>query len=147
MKKNRGILLGLVATMSLSMSILTYAGEWKQDTIGWWWQNDDGTYPANKWEWLDGNKDGIAECYYFNEKGYCVIATTTPDNYTVNENGAWIVNGVVQTKDVIMSTGDREITDEMHREFQDEIDRKTKEDAEKLLDEYKAFYESYYGNK
>lgn len=95
--------LGLVALMTLGMSIQAFAGEWKNDNIGWWWQNDNGTYPVNKWEWLDGNKDGIAECYYFNESGYCLMATTTPDNYTVNENGAWTVNGVVQTKSVSMN--------------------------------------------
>lgn len=95
--------LGLVALMTLGMSIQAFAGEWKNDNIGWWWQNDNGTYPVNKWEWLDGNKDGIAECYYFNESGYMLANTVTPDNYTVNENGAWIVNGVVQTKSVSMN--------------------------------------------
>lgn len=98
MKKKSLVVLGLAVGMSLSLPLLSYAGEWKQDATGWWLQNDDGTYPVNKWEWVDGNKDGIAECYYFNESGYCLMATTTPDNCTVNESGAWIVNGVVQTK-------------------------------------------------
>lgn len=95
--------LGLVALMTLGMSIQAFAGEWKNDNIGWWWQNDNGTYPVNKWEWIDGNKDGIAECYYFNESGYMLANTVTPDNYTVNESGAWTVNGVVQTKSVSMN--------------------------------------------
>lgn len=28
------------------------------------------------------------------------MAATTPDHYTVNANGAWIVDGIVQTKEV-----------------------------------------------
>lgn len=95
--------LGLVALMTLGISFQAFAGEWKKDATGWWWQNDNGTYPVNKWEWLDGNKDGIAECYYFNESGYMLANTVTPDNYTVNESGAWTVNGVVQTKSVSMN--------------------------------------------
>lgn len=29
-----------------------------------------------------------------------LVSSTTPDNYIVNENGAWVVDGVVQTKAV-----------------------------------------------
>lgn len=103
MKKGLAILTSTLI-MGLSLPLLSYAGEWKQDAIGWWWQNDDGTYPISQWEWIDGNKDGIAECYYFNENGYCLMATTTPDNYTVNESGAWIVNGLIMTRPVESST-------------------------------------------
>lgn len=39
--------LGLAIGMSFSLPLLSYAGEWKQDTTGWWWQNDDGTYPVS----------------------------------------------------------------------------------------------------
>lgn len=104
--------LGLVAIMTLSMSTQVFAGEWKQDNIGWWWQNNDNSYPVNRWEWVDGNHDGIAECYYFNENGYCLMATTTPDNYTVNESGAWTVDGVVQTKSIVTSTEDEDYENE-----------------------------------
>lgn len=90
MKKKSLMILGLAIGMSLSMSLLSYAGEWKQDTTGWWWQNDDGTYPVNRWQWIDGNNDGIAEYYYFNENGYLLVDTTIPDSYIVNKDGAWI---------------------------------------------------------
>lgn len=30
--------------------------------------------------------------------GYCLLNTLTPDNYTVDANGAWIVNGMIQTQ-------------------------------------------------
>ena len=89
------MLAGLLAFSTLSTA---FAGTWLQDNVGWWYQNDDGSYPANGWHWIDGNNDGTAECYYFNESGYCLINTTTPDGYTVDINGAWIIDGVIQTK-------------------------------------------------
>jgi len=91
------VITGLFALSSLSTA---FAGSWLQDNVGWWYQNDDGSYPTNGWHWIDGNNDGSAECYYFNEAGYCLINTTTPDGYAVDANGAWIVNGVVQTQAV-----------------------------------------------
>ena len=68
------------------------------NTTGWWWQNDDGSWPANSWQWLDGNKDGVSEFYYFGKDGYLLVNTTTPDGYKVNADGAWTDNGVIQTK-------------------------------------------------
>lgn len=78
--------------MTLAMSMTAFAGEWKQDTAGWWYQNDDSTYPANGWNWVDG------KCYYFTPEGYCLLNTQTPDGYMVDASGAWIVDGVVQTQ-------------------------------------------------
>lgn len=76
-----------------------YVYGWQQDANGWWWKNDDGSsYPVNCWRWLDGNKDGVAECYYFNAYGYMLANTTTPDGYFVNADGAWAEpNGAVHT--------------------------------------------------
>lgn len=48
--------------------------------------------------WIDGNNDGKAECYYFDSVGYMLVNTTTPDGCTVNADGAWTQNGVVQTQ-------------------------------------------------
>lgn len=90
----------LAVVMVLATSITAFAGTWKQDAKGWQWDYGNGTKAANKWEWCDGNGDGIAECYYFDGNGYCLMNTTTPDGYTVNKDGAWTVNGVVQTKNV-----------------------------------------------
>ncbi len=50
-----------------------------------------------EWQWLDGNEDGIAECYAFDREGWMYADTATPDGYTVNTDGAWAVNGAVQT--------------------------------------------------
>ena len=78
-----------------------FAGQWVEDPsrpanengrTNWWYQRDDGTYPAGGWEWLDGNGDGTAESYRFDENGW-MYASTTVDGYAVNENGAWVENG------------------------------------------------------
>lgn len=79
-------------------SIPTFAGEWKLNKIGWWYQNTDGSYPINEWKWIDGNYDGIAECYYFDNRGYLLRDTITPDGFRVEYSGAWSVGGVIQTK-------------------------------------------------
>ena len=52
-----------VATLGLCMLMTpqtVLAGQWKTDANGWWYQNDDGSYPANCWQWIDGNGDGSA---------------------------------------------------------------------------------------
>lgn len=90
----------LTVALSLGFSLTSLAGQWKQDSVGWWYDNGNGTYPANQWQWIDGNGDGIAECYYFDHSGYCMIYTITPDGYQVNSAGAWIVSGQVQTRNI-----------------------------------------------
>lgn len=40
---------------------------WKKDAKGWWYQNKDGSYPANKWQLV---RD---EWFFFNSEGYCLI--------------------------------------------------------------------------
>lgn len=57
---------------------------WKQDSTGWWYQNSDGSYPKSTWQQIDG------KYYYFNEAGYMVSNTTTPDGYQVDSSGAWV---------------------------------------------------------
>ena len=90
----------LAGVLSLSLTVPVFAGSWQLDANGYWYQNDDHSYPANTWQWIDGNNDGIAESYYFNENGYLLVNTTTPDGFTVDANGAWIVDGIVQTKTI-----------------------------------------------
>lgn len=85
-------LLVLTATISTLMSFSTMAGEWKQDDMGWWYDNGNTTYENNGWSWID------ERWYYFTPEGYCVMNTTTPDGFQVNENGAWVIDDVVQTK-------------------------------------------------
>lgn len=84
--------------ISVWLSISVFAGTWQSGENGWTYQNDDGSYLVNCWQWLDGNGDGIAESYYFDSSGRCLTDTVTPDGYTVDANGAWVVDGNVQQK-------------------------------------------------
>ena len=103
MKKIVALLMAMAMVVGSNMTV--FASGWQQNTTGWWWQNNDGSWPANSWQWLDGNGDGVAECYYFDGNGYMLANTTTPDGYTVNADGAWTVNGEIQTQNVAVNNG------------------------------------------
>lgn len=90
MKSKKKMILGLAVGLSVLAAVPAFAGEWKQDTKGWWYQEDDGSYPTSAWKEINGRQ------YYFGADGYLLTNTTTPDGYTVNDDGAWTVNGVVQ---------------------------------------------------
>lgn len=96
--KKKFMTIALTAAMAASMGMTAFAGQWVQNTTGWWWQEDNGSYPVSQWKWLDGNKDGIYECYAFDANGYMYANTTTPDGYTVNKDGAWTIGNSVQLK-------------------------------------------------
>lgn len=96
--KKRLLTMAMAAVMTLSMSITSFAAAWETEGERWRFKMDDGTYAVNGWQWLDGNKDGVAECYYFDANGYMLANTVTPDGYQVNADGAWVMNGVVQTQ-------------------------------------------------
>ncbi len=55
---------------------------------------------AAGWQWMDTDGDSVSECYYIQDDGTMLSGTTTPDGYTVNEQGAWVADGVVQTQPV-----------------------------------------------
>lgn len=63
-----------------------HAGTWRRDGLGWWYQREDGGYPANAWEMIGG------KWYYFWQSGYMAEDTHTPDGYYVDETGAWDPN-------------------------------------------------------
>jgi hypothetical protein len=90
----------IAAGMTLMAASTAFAamGSWKSDEKGTWWQISGGWYPKAEWDWIDGDNSGTAYCYYFDSDGYLVTNATTPDGYTVNENGQWTVNGEVQKK-------------------------------------------------
>ena len=87
----------LTAAVSAAMSFTALAGQWEQNATGYYWQEDDGSYPVSQWKWIDGNGDGISECYYFNENGY-MARNMFIGGYRVNDGGAWIENGEVQVR-------------------------------------------------
>ena len=101
---SKGKILTTVAAVSVAamMTVDVYAAGWQHNMTGWWYGTNETntTWHANCWQWIDGNNDGITECYYFDQNGYMLASTTTPDGFTVNADGAWTVNSVVQTKNV-----------------------------------------------
>lgn len=92
------VMLAVTMFLIAAASFTAYAGAWEQKAGGWKWNNGDNTYPTSCWQWIDANNDGVSECYYFDDKGICLQSAVTPDGCTVNADGAWTVNGVVQTK-------------------------------------------------
>ena len=80
-----------------TLGVMTAYADWQKYENTWYYLNPDGTKNANGWFWIDGNKDGIAECYYFDQNG-AMAASCTIDGYEVNSEGQWIQNGKVQTK-------------------------------------------------
>ncbi len=82
MRKIKLVVATIIATAVMSMT--AFAGQWKQDTTGWWYQNDNGSYPINCWQDINGKQ------YYFNEPGYMLANTITPDGKQVGINGELI---------------------------------------------------------
>lgn len=91
-----------ILCLSMGLAVLStmpvYA-QWEQTGTTWKYENE-GSYLSNTWAWIDGNNDGISECYYFGADGIMLSNATTADGYLVNADGQWIVNGIVQTKAV-----------------------------------------------
>lgn len=102
MKLRKKLIALSAAALSMAMIMPVFADNpvgWRQTGNTWQYVKDaSGSLYSNGWQWLDGNKDGVSECYYFDANGNMLSNTTTPDGWQVNEGGAWIMNGVVQTK-------------------------------------------------
>lgn len=72
---------------------------WIQDAGFWYYLNGNGDMLTG-WQWIN------RRCYYLTPaqglggypQGACWMNRVTPDGYTVNGNGEWTVNGVVQTR-------------------------------------------------
>ena len=116
--------------LSLSVAFPAMAGSWKNgagdNAARWWYDNGDNTWAANGWRWIDGNQDGVSECYYFDAEGWLLTSTTTPDGYNVNADGAWTVNGIVQSRQTAASD---EFDNESWDDFQNSSSKKTKKTA------------------
>ena len=99
----------------MALSFPAFAGEWHEDMNGWWYENDDGSYCRNGWDWIDGDHDGWAQCYYFGNSGYLQMNagyaqtnTGHADGYEIDKNGAWSVNGVTQVKAVPIAVAEND---------------------------------------
>lgn len=95
----------VTAVLTSVMATTAFAGTWQTGTGEnqgkWWYDNGNGSYTSNGWQWIDGNGDGTAEYYYFDNNGWLLTNTTTPGGQTVNADGAWVENGVVQNRNVL----------------------------------------------
>lgn len=72
--------------------MVSYAGEWRQDSVGWHYINDDGSYKTGWYQDVD------CKWYYFDDTGYMLTNTMTPDGYAVDASGVWIEEGALSTK-------------------------------------------------
>lgn len=104
MKKTMRKVTMLSALLMVSFGMNVHAAGWEQgegENAGKWRykeiQSDQECFTGG-WRWIDGNDDGVSECYYFNAEGWLVIDQITPDGYQVNSDGAWIENGIIRTK-------------------------------------------------
>lgn len=80
-QKMKGMLFTLSIFTTLAISpCFVYAGEWKQDNVGRWYE-ENSTYQVNEWKLIDD------QWYYFGNNGYMYANRTTPDGYWVDENG------------------------------------------------------------
>ena len=98
MRKKLCLLL-MAAAMTCSLSLTAFAGYWRQDANGWGYVNDDGRYPYNQWQYIDGKwyyfeREGYMlanawkQKYYLGPDGAMLTNTTTPDGYRVGADGA-----------------------------------------------------------
>ncbi len=90
----------LAILMTLSCFVTAHAGQWKQDYHGWWYQNDNGTYPRNTWQYINGAwycfdgagymlHDTWSGNYYLGSDGAMLTNKMTPDGYYVGADGRW----------------------------------------------------------
>ena len=75
-----------VSDPNSEQSIPRLKSSWKKDSIGWWYDRGDGSYPAGKFETIDGT------VYYFNSYGYMVTGWRQIDGrwYYFSGSGAMV---------------------------------------------------------
>ena len=62
----KGLAIGMSAFLLASSlaPVSVQAASWKQNKTGWWWQEDNGSYPVNQWKVIKG------KWYAFDARGY-----------------------------------------------------------------------------
>ena len=117
-KKICSILLAAVLSTSIAVLPVSAAG-WQKDTVGWWYQENNGSYPRNQWKlvngqwyWFNGNGYMVTgwnwiggSCYYMYESG-AMASNTWIGDYYVNASGAW-VQGKTKEQAKWIKSGDR----------------------------------------
>lgn len=128
----------IAVCFSIVTCITAFAGQWKQNDTGWWYQNDDGSYPAAQWATI-GEK-----LYYFNAGGYMVtgwMQTTQGDWYYLNPSGELRYDELTENGRIYYfdSTGkctnpEGEVTD-FERDYQSILNRERLEAEKRLMDQ------------
>ena len=74
-------------------------GSWRVNSIGWWYEDESGWFPGNRWQKIDG------EWYFFEDTGY--MATNqycglwdayTPGAWWVGSDGKWDLSPCAQLR-------------------------------------------------
>lgn len=115
----RRLAIALALCTTIIMPIKSLAFGWQgNESTGWWYGiNEDNTsWYQNGWHWVDGNNDGIAECYYFQNDGYALRNTIAPDGSQVNASGAWVIGEAVQTKSLGLSVTSSTLSQEKNNQ-------------------------------
>lgn len=73
---------------------------WRQNDIGWWYRQVDGTYPSDSWKNI--NK----KWYYFNDNGY-MVEDSWVENYYLGSDGAMLVNTITPDGHYVLDNGER----------------------------------------
>ncbi len=89
MKKALTMFLALMMSVLMAATAFAGVGSWNYDGRGWKWRRANGSVARNQWLWIDGNGDGWAECYCFDNKGY-MMANTYYDDSIINSEGKWV---------------------------------------------------------
>lgn len=90
MRKSIGKRIGalvLASVMAISASTTGFAGSWQQNETGWWYQNDDGSYPMNTWY-----QDTDGSWYFLDEQGYMIsncYRLIDGSYYAFGSDGRW----------------------------------------------------------
>ena len=65
MKKRKLLKTGLAVTLAvMTLAQPVSAANWVHNNTGWWWREDNGSYPANQWKAING------KWYWFDSNGY-----------------------------------------------------------------------------
>ena len=67
--KNQKLKRLLKSALAVAVAVTTlaqpvFAANWVHNNTGWWWREDNGSYPANQWKAING------KWYWFDSNGY-----------------------------------------------------------------------------
>jgi len=93
MKKKIKSMAAVIVTAVTLLAVPAFAGSWQADCYGWWYLNDDGSYPVNSWLYDNGS------WYYMDSYGIMQTGWVWDgfNWYYMNPSGAmatgWIYDG------------------------------------------------------